>query len=91
MQESENTSDITFPVAEEDFSLEPVFGQSLAHIRIPVSLLEKRASESGECMSSTLSRNICVVQSSQQLDSSKIFAVNMVIENINELLFVNEE
>jgi uncharacterized FlaG/YvyC family protein len=69
VQDPARASDVIFPVPEADFSLEPVFGEPLAHIRIPAQLLEQRANET---------------------KSTRVFAINMVIENINELLLVNE-
>jgi hypothetical protein len=68
-QDAFGASDVVFPVAESDFSLEPMFGESLAHIKIPARLLETRANET---------------------NTTRVFAVNMVIDNINELLLVNE-
>ena len=48
VQDGSRANDVVFPVAKEDFSLEPVFGESLAHIKIPAELLETRANETSE-------------------------------------------
>ena len=45
VQDAFGASDVVFPVAESEFSLEPMFGESLAHIKIPARLLETRANE----------------------------------------------
>ena len=50
MQDPYNVEDVIFPVPKEEFSLEAVFGQSLAHIKIPASLLERKANESSESL-----------------------------------------
>ena len=48
VQDSFNAKDVVFPVPEERFSLQPMFGESLAHIKIPAKLLELRANETSE-------------------------------------------
>ena len=60
-QDAFGASDVVFPVAESDFSLEPMFGESLAHIKIPARLLETRANEtSGSGMCPHCTANWCV-------------------------------
>ena len=75
---------MVFPVPKEEFSLTPVFEEPLAHIKIPAELLETRANETSE-----LAKFVDTKVDSQTpylTGTTRVFAVNMVIENINELL-----
>lgn len=48
VQDPFSADDVVFPVEKEDFTLEPVFDEPLAHIKIPARLLETRANESSK-------------------------------------------
>lgn len=48
IQDKRNVTDVVFPVAKENFTLEPQFGIPLANIKIPAELLEERAGSSSK-------------------------------------------
>ena len=59
-QDPFGADDVVFPVDKDEFTLEPVFDEPLANIKIPGRLLETRANESSKHYDSVKSlRAVC--------------------------------